>query len=102
GVHVAIACAARGDRALLRVADDGPAVPADARERLFDRFYRGQGSSEGSGLGLAIARELAERMGGSLELVDASAGKAFELALPLAPADGVASLPPPTAPVRTA
>jgi signal transduction histidine kinase len=101
GVHVYVACATRGGRAILRVADDGPEIPDDARERLFDRFYRGQGSSEGSGLGLAIARELAARMGGSLELVAAPEGKAFDVSLPLAPADGAPLLAGPPAPART-
>jgi signal transduction histidine kinase len=101
GVHVYVACATRGGRAILRVADDGPEIPDDARERLFDRFYRGQGSSEGSGLGLAIARELAARMGGSLELVEAPEGKAFDVSLPLAPADGAPLLAAPPAPART-
>jgi len=102
GVHIWIACAARGGRAILRVADDGPEIVEAARERLFDRFYRGQGSSEGSGLGLAIARELAARMGGSLELVAAPEGKAFDVSLPLAPADGAPPAAVPPAPVRTA
>jgi signal transduction histidine kinase len=100
GVHVWIACTARGGRAILRVADDGPELPEEVRERLFDRFYRGQGSSEGSGLGLAIARELAQRMGGSLELVAAPEGKAFDVSLPLAPADAAQHPAAPSTPAR--
>jgi two-component system OmpR family sensor kinase len=50
-----------------RVSDSGPGIPADERERVFDRFYRGVGSdAPGSGLGLAIVRSIAERHGASV------------------------------------
>ena len=47
------------------------ACPPDEREHIFERFHRGKATSaeSGFGLGLAIGRELAERMGGTLELV---------------------------------
>jgi signal transduction histidine kinase len=70
--------------AWLTVSDEGPGVPADERERIFERFQRGRfaGGVPGFGLGLAIGRELAERMGGSLELVDSDAsGASFLLTL---------------------
>jgi len=51
------------------VADDGPGIPAEAHRRIFERFSRLDGArASGSGLGLAIARELAELMGGRVEL----------------------------------
>ncbi|MGB0112235.1 MAG: HAMP domain-containing sensor histidine kinase [Ilumatobacteraceae bacterium] len=54
------------------VTDHGPGIPADERERVFDRFYRSDvaRSQPGSGLGLAIVRQIAEQHGGS-----ASAGE---------------------------
>ena len=59
----------RDDRAVLAVEDDGPGIPAEHLERVFDRFYRVEGAhASGSGLGLAIARELAERMGGTVTI----------------------------------
>ena len=69
----------------LEVRDSGPGVLADERELIFERFQRGSGRGIGEGgfgLGLAIGRELAERMGGSLELGEARAGAAFRLRLP--------------------
>ena len=52
-------------------------------ERIFDRFYRVEGpQASGSGLGLAIARELAERMGGTVELSTTDGRTTFTLALP--------------------
>jgi two-component system OmpR family sensor kinase len=57
---------------VLTVEDSGPGIPAEERERVFDRFYRIAGSeAAGSGLGLAIIRAIAERHGAKLAL-DAS------------------------------
>lgn len=58
----------------LRVADNGPGVPAASRERLFDRFYRPDGNEQwGCGLGLAIVKSAADAHQASLQL-DANAG----------------------------
>jgi two-component system OmpR family sensor kinase len=74
-----------GGRAVLAVHDDGPIAPEHA-ERVFDRFYRVEGpQASGSGLGLAIARELAEHMDGTVELVSAPGRTTFTLTLPAAP-----------------
>jgi two-component system OmpR family sensor kinase len=70
GSHIAIRAGRRGRRAELVVEDDGPGIPADQKDAVFERFYRveGGGRASGSGLGLAIARELARLMGGSVRL----------------------------------
>ena len=67
----------------LVVGDDGPGIPTEHAAQIFERFYRVDGArASGSGLGLAIARELAEAMGGTLEL-DSNAGlTTFTLRLP--------------------
>jgi two-component system, OmpR family, sensor kinase len=67
----------------LVVADDGPGIEARARDRVFERFYTGDDVS-GSGLGLAIARELAVRMGGTIEVRSRRGRTEFELRLPAA------------------
>ena len=78
-----------GRDALLDVADDGPGVPADQRERIFDRFIRGDGPADtaargGSGLGLAIVRAVAVSHGGSAEVTESERGGAlFRVRLPL-------------------
>ncbi|MBA2461916.1 MAG: HAMP domain-containing protein [Actinobacteria bacterium] len=56
-------------KARLSVTDDGPGVPAEHVDHIFDRFYRAETElASGSGLGLAIARELAAVMGGTVTL----------------------------------
>jgi signal transduction histidine kinase len=65
------------------VSDNGPGIPPELLERIFERFYRGPGAaSRGTGLGLAIARELAERMGGRLLATSGPGGTRFTLELP--------------------
>jgi signal transduction histidine kinase len=73
--------------AQLIVADDGPGVSVEDQHRIFDRFYRAESARPhdgGSGLGLSIARGLAERNEGLVDLVEAHAGTAMRLRLPLA------------------
>ncbi|HEU4356287.1 MAG TPA: ATP-binding protein [Actinomycetota bacterium] len=74
---------ARDDGAfVVSVQDRGPGIPAEERERVTDRFYRGRAApTGGSGLGLAIARELAEKWGGSLEVRSSEVGTRIELRL---------------------
>ena len=78
-----------GEHASLTVRDEGPGVPPEERELIFERFQRGRaaGGTAGFGLGLAIGRELADRMGGELVLDTADApGAKFTLRLPVAQA----------------
>lgn len=75
--------------------DRGPGIPAAARERIFTPFERvlhstNEGAS-GTGLGLAIGRDLAQRMGGTLELLDSAAGATFRLRIPAPPAIAIFS-----------
>ena len=82
GTTVRVGAGLDGGRATLTVSDDGPGIPAVARNQVFQRFYRLEGTrASGSGLGLAIARELAERMGGRIELEPADGWTRFTLVL---------------------
>ena len=79
GGRVDIALRAGNDGALLTVDDSGPGIPADERERVFDRFYRRKLADDaaaeiGSGLGLAIVRTIAEQHGASVALNDSHLG----------------------------
>ena len=75
GSSLTLAVVDRGDAVELHVADDGPGLAPDDRERAFDRFWRATGApSGGSGLGLAIVRELAGAGGGSVEMGESPSG----------------------------
>ncbi|WP_214474798.1 sensor histidine kinase [Mesorhizobium sp. dw_380] len=86
GGSVTVRLAAIDGEAVLTVADDGPGIPVDERDHVFERFYRIAGSAEeGSGLGLAIVREVVENAGGRVTLRDGAAGGlTVEVRLPLA------------------
>lgn len=62
--------------AILRVEDRGPGVPAELRERIFQRFWRAERRKSGSGLGLAIVREIMQAHGGRVEVDDRPGGGA--------------------------
>ena len=89
GTPVTVSVRQEDGNALLEVADRGPGVPADMRERVFERFARGDGDaapSGGSGLGLAIVRAVTTSHGGTVEVRDAEGGGArFVVTLPAGP-----------------
>ena len=69
GTRVTLRAWADREHALLEVEDNGPGIAPEHAPHVFDRFYRADGGvASGSGLGLAIARELAQMMGGRVEL----------------------------------
>ncbi len=85
GTKVRIRTGRENGRAVLEVEDEGPGIPATQQAQVFDRFYRVDGGvTTGSGLGLAIAKELAELMGGAIELESGDGSTVFRLALPAA------------------
>lgn len=75
-----------GGAAVLEVFDDGPGIPSDKRELVFQRFTRLDAArnkdSGGAGLGLPIARQIAETSGGTLRIEDSPSGARFVLYLP--------------------
>jgi signal transduction histidine kinase len=72
-------------RVRVTVSDDGPGVPPDARERIFDGFVRlDSNAGAGTGLGLAIARAVAEQHHGTLTCENCETGARFKLELPAA------------------
>jgi two-component system, OmpR family, sensor histidine kinase KdpD len=71
----------------LWIEDEGPGIPADEHEAVFDKFYRGRGTGarapSGTGLGLAIAREIVRAHGGSIHVEDVRPhGARFVITLP--------------------
>ena len=80
-----------GEFVRLQILDEGPGIPADAIDRIFDRFYRVQKEDTvraGTGLGLAVSRGFIEAMQGRIVAGNRSdrKGAVFTITLPLAPA----------------
>lgn len=86
--HIEIRTYIRDSKAFIEVCDDGPGVPETERERIFERFYRAEGTKTipGTGLGLAIVRRVAELHGGTPSLDDGLNGKGvcFRISFPVA------------------
>ena len=87
GGSITLSSSTRQGELLIEVADRGPGIPPEELPQIFERFYRGESSSEerGSGLGLAIAKTIAEAHGGSVEAESRlGEGTRMFLRLPLA------------------
>jgi signal transduction histidine kinase len=77
---------ATADIGRLTVVDNGPGIPDDTAQRLFEPYFHGRGDTgqpASMGLGLTVSRLLAHLMDGDLSLVPHPSGTAFQLALPL-------------------
>jgi two-component system sensor histidine kinase KdpD len=89
GTAVTIRARREGPVARIAVQDEGPGLPEEDRERVFDKFYRVRASDKkraGTGLGLAIARGFMEAMGGTITAANRTEGQGalFTLIVPLA------------------
>jgi two-component system, OmpR family, sensor kinase len=89
GVEVRLSVQSQGGEAVLRVADNGAGIPAEALPHVFERFYRADksrgGAKNGSGLGLAISQAIVQAHGGTIRAENqAGHGAVFTVSLPLA------------------
>ena len=78
-----------GDKAAVRVADQGEGMDEATRRRVFEKFYQGDSAhaAEGTGLGLSLVKRIVDLCGGTVD-VDSAPGRgaAFTVRLPLEPA----------------
>lgn len=75
GSEVVISVTPAAAGAELRVSDHGPGIAANDREKVLERFYRGDSSAPGAGLGLAIVTEALRLIGGRLEFLGRADGR---------------------------
>jgi two-component system sensor histidine kinase TctE len=80
--------------AIITVQDEGPGIPVDLREKVFERFYQiSQGANrkhEGLGVGLFVVRVIFEGLGGTVSIVDRPSGCLVRAVLPdIRPEDAV-------------
>jgi two-component system, OmpR family, sensor histidine kinase KdpD len=83
------------DSLIVQVTDEGPGIPSDDLERIFDKFYRANGGDRqraGTGLGLAICRGFVEALGGSIVAGNRAdrSGAIFTIAFPVKGASSTA------------
>jgi signal transduction histidine kinase len=70
-----------GDRLIIEIADHGPGVPPDVRDKIFEPFFTNK--TQGTGLGLALSQRIVEQHGGTLGVTNAPAGGAvFRIEIP--------------------
>ncbi len=80
--HVTVTVQQEQAASAIIIDDNGPGIPADKREKVFDRFYRIAGAiTPGSGLGLAIAKQIAERLGIRIDLTEPPSGVGLRVLL---------------------
>jgi len=86
GGHVRVSLLQEGGSAVIRVSDDGPGIPVEHLERIFDRFFSfrpGEEKGMHSGLGLSIVKAIAESYGGCVHVSNLpQRGACFEVRLP--------------------
>jgi len=86
GTEVRASVSIQGDDVLLVVEDNGPGIPPELRERIFERFVRAEGDRGGSfGLGLSIVRAVVLAHDGTVTVEDAAPGARFIVRLPRLP-----------------
>jgi signal transduction histidine kinase len=86
GGHIRVEAVRAAQGVRLSVADDGPGIAPEVRERLFEPFVTTKEVGKGTGLGLAVCRGLVEAAGGTIELDQSVArGARFVIELPAAP-----------------
>ena len=86
GTAIHLDAARQGSRAVLTVANEGPDIPADKRERIFDRFYRADDArtdGDSFGLGLPIAKAIIDAHRGTLRCESSGGVTRFIISLPL-------------------
>lgn len=86
GTTIKLSVARQDERVVAGVADNGPGIPADEHEKVFQRLYRldHSRSTPGSGLGLSLVRAIADLHGASITLGDGQPGLAVAVSFPLA------------------
>src|ERR1700733_13191515 len=93
GGSIHLRASAAGSQFVLDVADNGPGVPMEDREHVFEAFYTGRAAKsiavKGTGIGLSVVLEFVSAHGGTIEIIDGEyPGAHFRITMPINTADG--------------
>jgi signal transduction histidine kinase len=83
GGHVTVSACRDPESITIRVLDDGPGIPEEIRERIFEPFYTTKRVGEGTGLGLDIVNRLVKRHAGEIDVVSKPGRTEFRVTIPL-------------------
>jgi len=89
--NVTVTATRRGDFVVVRVTDDGPGIPEEHRDRIYEPFFTTKPVGSGTGLGLDIARRFANQNDGDLDFSSQPGHTVFRVRLPVA---GTKASPP--------
>src|SRR6185503_20019354 len=88
GATIRIRAVRNGTQVALDVIDEGPGIPPDERDRIFEPFFQGSrpgaGAVRGTGIGLSVVKEYVTAHGGSIEVLRSGRGAHLRMKLPLA------------------
>jgi PAS domain S-box-containing protein len=99
GGRIAVRTRTDDDAVVLEVADDGPGIPPELRDRVFEPYFTTKTPERGTGLGLATVFGIVENHGGTIEIAPGLEGRGTTMRMRL-PAVRAAAAPPPRAPTR--
>ena len=81
--HLTVSTHREGERAVVEIADDGPGVPQEIEDRIFEPYFTTKGVGEGSGLGLDISRRIVDGHGGDIRILSEPGDTRFRVRLPI-------------------
>jgi signal transduction histidine kinase len=84
--HIKIRTARENDRVLVEIADDGPGIPEEIRDRVFEPFFTTKDIGKGTGLGLDISYRVVEDLGGDICVLSEPGDTRFQVRLQIKPA----------------
>ncbi len=92
GGHIAVDATVDHAHATIEVTDDGPGIPAEAIEHIFEPFYTTKRLGHGTGLGLSLCQQIVEKQGGTIDVQSDESGTRFTVRVPLADVPAAAAV----------
>jgi len=83
-LKITVTAAQQGDAVLITIADNGPGIPPDIRDRIFEPFFTTKDVGQGTGMGLAVAEQAIQACGGTITITcPPDGGTIFTVSVPI-------------------